>query len=94
MDKCPKLFAAQMMSNIVVSGGNSNILGFKQRIFQDLESLKPDDCTVKVAQIDDPQFAVCRGLKNLSCSESFIEHAVTRAEWEESGLRAFLKCIL
>jgi len=59
-----------------------------------LECLKPFDAQVKIAKVDEPNFAVCRGLKNLSSSETFSDHTVSKAEWEEQGLRAFLKCIL
>ncbi len=68
--------------------------GLKSRIESDLESLKTNDAQIRTAQVEEQSLAVCRGLKNLSCSQGFIDHVVTRQEFEEQGLRAFLKCIL
>ena len=78
----------------MLTGGNSNIPGFRQRVESELERLKPVNNQIKIAQVDEPHLAVCSGLKNLSCSESFIEHSVSKREWEEQGVRAFLKCVL
>ena len=64
------------------------------RIENEIESLKPEDCKVRIAQVDEPNLAVWRGLKNLTFSDGFSEHAVTQAEWQEQGTRAFLKCLL
>ena len=77
-----------------MSGGNSQIKGFKVRVENEIESLKPIDCKVRIAQVDEPNLAVWRGLKNLTFSDGFSEHAVTQAEWQEQGTRAFLKCVL
>ena len=92
VDKCPKDMQQQLLGNIVLTGGNCNIRGFKGRIEQDLESLKPWDTQISVTQCEHPEQAVWRGLKQLS--GDLEGHAVTRAEWKENGLRAFLPCVL
>ena len=94
MKKCPEAFTDQLLQNIVLSGGNSQIRGFKTRLENELESLKPAECQIRIAQVDEPNLAVWRGLKNLTFSDGFAEHAVTQAEWQEKGARAFLKCVL
>jgi actin-related protein len=83
-----------LQQNIILTGGLSNLPGFRLRIESELEGLKTCDAPIRTAQVDEASLAVCRGLKNLSCSQSFNEHVVTKQEFEEQGLRAFLKCIL
>ena len=41
IQKCPDIFAEELYSNIIVSGGNSTIEGFQKRIRDDLESISP-----------------------------------------------------
>jgi actin-related protein len=55
--------------------------GFKTRVENEIETLKPADCKVRIAQVEEPSLAVWRGLKNLTFSDGFSEHAVTQAEW-------------
>ena len=52
LNKCPTEMHEQLYSNIVLTGGNCNIKGFKSRIESELESLKPSDVAVKVTQVD------------------------------------------
>lgn len=61
----------QLFGNIFISGGNCNIRGFKTRIEQELESLKPSDMNVRVNQVDQPEFAVWRGLRQFAQGERF-----------------------
>ena len=68
IQKCPDAFAGQLQQKIVLTGGLSNIPGFKTRIENDLESLKTNDAQIRTASVEEPSLAVCRGLKNLSCS--------------------------
>ena len=63
VDKCPSVMTEQLLQNIVLVGGNCNIRGFKARIEQDLESLKPIDAPVSVTQAEQPDLAVWKGLK-------------------------------
>lgn len=72
-----------MYQNVIVSGGNTNINGFRQRLERELTSLRTVDVGINVMVVDDPNTAVCSGLKNLSSSDCFAEHCVTRADWEE-----------
>jgi len=92
--KCPDVFSEQLFQNVIVSGGNTNFRGFKQRLEHELTALRTVEVPINVMVVDDPNTAVCSGLKNLSSSDCFAEHCVTKDDWAEQGSRAFLKCIL
>ena len=63
IQKCPDIFADELYRNTIVSGGNSVIEGFSKRIRSELGSIKPDDCSVGIHQMQNPTHAAWRGLK-------------------------------
>ena len=48
VQKCPDIFAEELYRNIIVTGGNSSIEGFQKRIRDDIESIRPQDCSVGI----------------------------------------------
>jgi actin-related protein 6 len=43
INKCPESFSKLMYENIIIGGGNTKLPGFKERLENDLQSLKPVD---------------------------------------------------
>ena len=51
IEKCPELFCEELYRNVIIGGGNSVIEGFSKRVKNDLQSIKPTDCSVGVHQM-------------------------------------------
>lgn len=89
--------APELFKSIILGGGNCSIRHFKQRIEQDLESLKPIDCELNVYGGEQPELAAWRGLKLFSSPTNdscFAQHVVTQDEYFEEGPRIFNKFVL
>lgn len=93
--KCPKQFESLLYENIIIGGGNTMYPGFKERLENDLQSLKPIDSTVNVYDAKEPQHAAWKGLR-LFCQnkQNFEEYVVTRREYNEEGFRVLKKFYL
>ena len=63
VSKCPKPFEGPIYNNIIIAGGNTALAGFKARLEQDLESLRPYDCPVRIFEVTNPTQAAWKGLK-------------------------------
>jgi len=69
VNKCPSIFRRDLYSNIILTGGNSQIPGFKARIANDLASLKPAECTLSIQQLDRPELAAWRGMRLFAATD-------------------------
>jgi len=63
--KCDSVLEDVLFRNVIVSGGNANLPGFRQRIEKELQALKPHDSVVRTRQSQMPQEDVWRGLSAL-----------------------------
>lgn len=72
----------QLYSSIIVAGGNTLFPGFKERLENDLRSLKPDGCKVNIYEMTDPLTSAWKGLKHFcSNKHNFEDFVVTRKEY-------------
>ncbi|MCL4119484.1 UNVERIFIED_CONTAM: hypothetical protein GTU68_019164 [Idotea baltica] len=85
IQKCPEETRPHLYKNILLTGGNCNFPGFRERVFKDVRSMAPDDLTVNVTLAKSPSTYAWHGGAALSRSSQFPEMLVTRQEWEESG---------
>jgi actin-related protein 6 len=75
-----------LLANIVVVGGNANFEGFIHRLQEEVKSLAPVECLVRVARPRDPVTATWEGgAKMASDEERMARCSVTRQEYEEFG---------
>ncbi|KAK2625955.1 hypothetical protein QTJ16_005267 [Diplocarpon rosae] len=74
------------LANIIVVGGNANIKGFVTRLQQELRSLAPAECIVRVAKPADPVISTWQGGARLARDEEALRNlSVTKEEYEEYG---------
>lgn len=82
---CPKDHQASLANNIVLTGGNCNFLGFKDRIFAEVRSQLPHLWKVKVFQSDDPVSYSWKGGGSLLKLPNFKSCLVSKEEYNELG---------
>ncbi|KAI1325981.1 actin family [Xylariaceae sp. FL0255] len=74
-----------LLANILVVGGNSLFEGFVERLQREVTQLFPDECTVRIAQPQDPITNTWEGGANLAKHPHIQSLAVTKQEYEEHG---------
>ncbi|KDR83036.1 hypothetical protein GALMADRAFT_58042 [Galerina marginata CBS 339.88] len=84
----PSDLQGMFWANIGLIGGSTKFSGFCDRLLSELRTLAPVDCEVVVYQCDDPIIEVYESAYNFAIQDSFGRHAVTRAEYAESGSNA------
>ncbi|CAH2002584.1 unnamed protein product [Acanthoscelides obtectus] len=82
---CPKKYQQGLAKNVVVTGGNCNFKGFKERILAEVRSMLPHLWEVNVYQPDDPITYSWEGGKSLLKMPDFKSSLVTKGEYEELG---------
>lgn len=87
INSLPKKLHALLYGNIVLTGGNVNIPGFKERVLQGVRAYCPSQYKANVFMPDDPTTHAWFGGKILATkySDTFKKLLVTRKEYEESG---------
>ncbi|XP_068248580.1 actin-related protein 6-like [Palaemon carinicauda] len=85
INKCPEETRPHLFRNILLTGGNCNFPGFKDRVFNDVRSLTADYYEVNVTLAKNPSTYAWRGGAAISRSAHFPEMLVTKREWEEDG---------
>ncbi|RXG58852.1 Actin-related protein 6 [Armadillidium vulgare] len=85
IEKCPEETRPHLYKNILLTGGNCNIPGFRDRVYKDVRSMAHSDYTVNVTLAKNPSTYAWNGGAALSRSSQFPEMLVTRQEWEENG---------
>ncbi|MCD6491401.1 MAG: actin, cytoplasmic 2 [Candidatus Njordarchaeia archaeon] len=84
-----------MYENIILSGGNTLILNFKERLEKELKELVPEAARDKV-QVDAPEerlYAVWIGGAILASLPAFKKIVVTQREWKETGPESILRTV-
>lgn len=87
-----------LLANIIVVGGNANIVGFIQRLQAEITALAPDPCHVRVKAPSDAVKSAWVGAAMLSNNEELLaSYSITRQEYEENGsawtARKFATCL-
>ena len=74
-----------LYKNVVVSGGNSLLPNFAERIQRSVDSLSADSVEVEVSAAPDRKYAVWIGGSLLASLSTFEEKWITSQEYEEEG---------
>ncbi|XP_041352519.1 actin-related protein 6-like isoform X2 [Gigantopelta aegis] len=74
-----------MLANIILTGGNCHIPGFKERVYADVRSLAPDEYDVHVTLPKKPMTYAWEGGTMLAGDPNFSRLVVTRQEYDEYG---------
>lgn len=87
INSLPKKMHALLYGNIVLTGGNANIPGFKERVLRGVRSYCPSFYKVDVFLPDDPIAHPWFGGKALATqyAETFKQLIVTKKDYDESG---------
>ena len=72
-------------SGIVLTGGNANIPGFKERMETEVRSRLPASYDVKIISPPNPHEFAWKGASNFAASELAKDSFITRAEYLEKG---------
>lgn len=82
---CDITIKPKVVSNVVLSGGNTLIPGFKERLQKELEELLPSKLQENLSflRVPDPTLAVWKGGAIIARSPTFNELKTTKLEWRE-----------
>uniref|UniRef100_A0A4W3H6V1 Actin-related protein 6 n=1 Tax=Callorhinchus milii TaxID=7868 RepID=A0A4W3H6V1_CALMI len=81
----PEEMHPHFYNNIILTGGNTLLPGFRDRVYADVRSLTPCECDVSVLLPENPVTHSWEGGKLLSESSDFMDMVVTRDDYEENG---------
>ncbi|KAF2712403.1 Actin/actin-like protein [Pleomassaria siparia CBS 279.74] len=82
----PEALKLTMLSNIVVVGGNSLIVGFVERLESELRSLVPTEYLLNVSRADDPIKHSWLGAARFASQPDLMKQVlVQKAEYDERG---------
>ncbi|VDP20583.1 unnamed protein product [Soboliphyme baturini] len=76
---------SEFFNNILLTGGNCLFEGMKERTTEEIRSLAPSHCDVRVTLPSNPIFYAWGGGVLLSNDDLFPSMCVTRAEYLENG---------
>lgn len=95
INSLPKQLHPLLYSNIVLTGGNANLPGFKERIMQGIRSYCPVDYQINVFLPDTPITHAWFGGKELATKyrEVYKQQVITKKEYEESGENKRQYCV-
>ncbi|XP_078662939.1 actin-related protein 6-like [Branchiostoma floridae x Branchiostoma belcheri] len=85
VEACPEEMHPHMYMNIILTGGNALLSGFKERVFSDLRALVPQQLEVRVHQPDRPITYAWEAGVALSNTAGFDKMLVTRQQYDEYG---------
>jgi actin-related protein 6 len=74
-----------LYSNVVLTGGMANCLGFQDRVYRELRPLVASDYALGVHTPEDPTLSAWLGGSLLGSSPQFGSVAMTKADYEEHG---------
>lgn len=85
IEKAPRSYHEDLYGNICVFGGCSMLPGFRERIEREIKAKVPASTNVKIVAGDDRKYGTWIGGSILGSLANFMESAVTREQYEESG---------
>ena len=85
IETCHPIHRAALYQNILVTGGNTKIPNFKERLEIDLRSIAPTQYKIRVYLPKDPDRYAWEGAKEFATNENFMGPAfIDRTDWESS----------
>ena len=85
INACDHTLRAAMYENILLTGGNVKITGFKERLERELRACAPGNYRINVILPDDPIGYAWKGAQNFAMKDDFLaRYSVDKIEWEEN----------
>ena len=75
----------QLYASILLSGGNTNIKGMKERIYQEIKKIAPKNTKVRLHTPSNPEYCSWIGGNIISSLEISKEMWISQNEWMEKG---------
>ncbi|XP_050429470.1 actin-related protein 6 [Adelges cooleyi] len=91
ISKCPEETRPHLYNNIIVTGGNGCFSGFRERLYNDVRSLSPDEFDVSITVPKNPVTYAWGGGEMLSKDPEFKSLIVTKEEYDEDGISSCLR---
>ncbi|KAI9023515.1 actin-related protein 6 [Phycomyces nitens] len=88
IEACDPEYHGLLYANIVLVGGNANLIGYKERIEQDLQVMVPSEYELRIAVPEDPVGYAWKGgnrLASLGTKTDLQKRFVSRKEYMEYG---------
>lgn len=85
ISEVPEELRELMYSNIILVGGSAKFPGFKDRIYQELRKLVPQDYKINIHLADDPINSAWAGGVDLSNDPNLKNMVVTKQDYDEFG---------
>ena len=76
----------KLWSNIILSGGNTMVRGFAERLKDELRPLVPSTVTINVKSPEQRQFSAWKGASMMASLPSFQQLLISKAEYDELGM--------
>lgn len=93
VEKCDSDLHADLLGNVILSGGSMMFSGMSERLEKGLRKQVPAEVTVKVSGKDDRTFSVWCGGSVLATMAAFPQMLVTKDEYTEVGKQVMdIKC--
>ncbi len=83
--RCDVDIRKELFRNIVLSGGNTMIPGFGERVAKELTGLAPSTMEIKVVAPPERQLSAWIGGSMLASLSTFKQMWISKAEYDESG---------
>lgn len=81
----PSDVADTLANNIFLTGGPTRIPGFLDRLHKELMEMRPFQSKFSVSLAEEPSLNAWLGAKKFCTSDTFNEHLVTYADYQEKG---------
>ncbi len=78
-------YRPDLFNNIILSGGNTMLEGFRDRIYREIESRAPRNTNFRVIASPDRKYAVWRGGSTLCSLSTFSDLCITKEDYDEYG---------
>jgi actin-related protein 6 len=86
IEACDVGLRGGMYANIVLTGGNARLPGYRERVERELRAVAPDVYDVKVTLPEDPvTYAWSGGSRLAADSAGFSRNVITKAQYDEMG---------
>lgn len=86
LDSCPEEVRSLLMANVVLTGGNANFPGYKERMEKEIRSVTPEGFHLRVGKPEDTVAYAWQGGRSLGLQPDMLARAyVTKKDYMEYG---------
>jgi actin-related protein len=91
---CPMIFRAGLYQSVQLTGGLSQMPGLKERLTQELRSLVPSKCSLRVSCSDTPVDQAWKGAQRLVNNSLYSKCSICRDAWAIETKRGAWRSLL